>query len=115
MEERILRQGRANLIVGKWFVDSGLGVLTNKRFGYFRARLSKILAMSARGGSVNLAQEEYAFDILLSEIASLSRGRHGLSKSILVITTKNGQQYKFAVIKYREWEISFRNALESVA
>lgn len=48
MEERILRQGRANLIVGKWFVDSGLGVLTNKRFVYFRARLSKILAMSAR-------------------------------------------------------------------
>lgn len=47
MEERILRQGRANLIVGKWFVDSGLGVLTNKRFVYFRARLSKILAMSA--------------------------------------------------------------------
>ena len=29
MEERILRQGRANLIVGKWFVDSGLGVLTS--------------------------------------------------------------------------------------
>ena len=110
MEEKIIMEGLANRVKSKFNVQNGRGILTNRRFIYSRHKLSKILAI---GVLVNLTQGDYEFDIPVSEIKSVSQGKQGLSNNVLVIETKNGELYKFAVAKYLKWEIAFRNVLSN--
>lgn len=108
MQEKIVMEGLANHIKGTFKVQNGRGILTNRRFIYSRHKLSKIIAI---GALVNLTQGDYEFEIPVSEIASISRGKHGLSSNVLVVETNDGGSFKFAVTKYLEWEIAFNNVL----
>lgn len=112
MQEKIVMEGLANRVKGTFNVQNGRGILTDHRFIYSRHKLSKIIAI---GALVNLTQGDYEFEIPLSDIASVSRGKQGLSSNVLVIETKGGDSYKFAVTKYLEWEIAFNNVLSSPA
>lgn len=109
MEEKVLIDGLANRIKGAMNVQNGHGTLTNARFIYSKHGLGKILAM---GALVNLTKGAYEFEIPILDIQSVSRGKHGLSSSILVLETRSGEVYRFAVTKYEEWEIAFRRAME---
>ncbi|MFA5523139.1 MAG: hypothetical protein WDA24_02170 [Tissierellales bacterium] len=108
MEEKIIMQGLANRIKGTFNVQNGHGILTNQRFIYSKHNLAKIAVM---GVLVNLTEGDYEFHIPVSEIKEVTRGKQGLSKNVLVITQNNGEVYKFAVTKYMEWEIAFKNLL----
>ena len=108
MQEKIVKEGLTNLVKSTFNVQNGRGMLTNHRFIYSRHKLSKIIAI---GVLVNLTQGDYEFDIPISDIKNVSRGKQGFSSNILVIETKGGESYKFAVTKYLEWEIAFNNVL----
>lgn len=108
MQEKIVMEGLANRVKGTFNVQNGRGILTDQRFIYSRHKLSKIIAI---GALANLTQGDYEFEIPVSEIASFSRGKHGFSSNVLVVETKEGASYKFAVTKYIEWEIAFNNVL----
>lgn len=108
MEEKIVMEGLANRVKSTFNVQNGRGILTNRRFIYSRHKLSKIIAI---GALVNLTQGDYEFEIRLEDIKGISRGKQGFSSNVLVIETKAGDVYKFAVTKYLEWEIAFNNVL----
>ena len=108
MQEKIVMEGLCNHIKGTFNVQNGRGILTNQRFIYSRHKLSKIIAI---GALVNLTQGDYEFEIPISDIKGISRGKQGLSSNVLVIETKSGDSYKFAVAKYIEWEIAFNNCI----
>lgn len=112
MEEKVLMEGLCNRIKSKIFVENGHGMLTNQRFIYSKHSFAKLAVM---GVLANLTKGNYEFDIPISEINSVTRGKHGLSNSIIVIITKNKEEYKFAVTKYIDWEIAFKNALNGYA
>ncbi|MFS0781912.1 hypothetical protein [Bacillus sp. 1P06AnD] len=108
MEEKILMEGLCNRVKNPFYVQNGHGMLTNERFIYSKHSLAKTVAI---GLFVNLTKGSYEFEIPISEIDSVTRGRQGLSNSVIVINTKKGESYKFAVTKYMEWEIAFKNVL----
>ncbi|SDZ04585.1 hypothetical protein SAMN05660462_01649 [Proteiniborus ethanoligenes] len=108
MEEKIIMQGIANRVKSTFNVQNGYGILTNQRFIYSKHSLAKIALI---GVLVNLTKGDYEFDIPLSEIKEITRGKQGISKNVLVITKKNDETFKFAVTKYIEWEIAFKNLL----
>ncbi|MDD3230526.1 MAG: hypothetical protein PHE09_15105 [Oscillospiraceae bacterium] len=108
MQEKIMMDGLANRVKSTFNVQNGRGILTNQRFIYSRHKIGTILAI---GAFANLTQGDYEFDIPVSEIKEVTRGKQGLSNNVLVIETKKGDSYKFAVTKYLEWEIAFKNAL----
>ena len=112
MEEKIVMEGLANRVKSTFNVQNGRGILTNRRFIYSRHKLSKIIAI---GALVNLTQGEYESEIPLEDIKGISRGKQGFSSNVLVIETKSGEVYKFAVTKYLEWEIAFNNVLAGAA
>ena len=111
MEEKIIMEGLANRIKSKLYVQNGHGILTNQRFIYSKHSLAKIATM---GILVNLTKGDYEFDIPISGIKEITRGKHGFSKNVLVVTKKDGEAYKFAVTKYIEWEIAFNNILSNI-
>ena len=106
MQEKIVMEGLCNHIKGTFNVQNGRGILTNQRFIYSRHKLSKIIAI---GALVNLTQGDYEFEIPISDI------KQGFSSNVLVVETKGGDSYKFAVAKYIEWEIAFNNVLAGSA
>ncbi len=108
MQEKIIMEGLCNRVKSTFNVQNGRGILTNQRFIYSRHKLSKIIAI---GALVNLTQGDYEFEIPISDINSVTRGKQGFSSNVLVIETKSGVSYKFAVTKYIEWEIAFNNVL----
>lgn len=108
MQEKIIMEGLCNRVKGTFNVQNGRGILTDKRFIYSRHKLSKIIAI---GALVNLTQGDYEFEIPISDIKGVSRGKQGFSSNVLVIETKGDDSYKFAVTKYLEWEIAFNNVL----
>ena len=112
MQEKILMEGLANRVKGIFNVQNGRGMLTNQRFIYSRHKIGTILAI---GAFANLTHGDYEFDIPVSEIKDVSRGKQGFSSNVLVIETKKGESYKFAVTKYLEWEIAFKNLLSGAA
>lgn len=111
MEEKIIIEGLANRIKSKFNVQNGHGTLTNQRFIYSKHNFSKIAVM---GVLANLTKGDYEFDIPIDEIREVARGKHGLSKNVLLITQENGTIHKFAVTKYLEWEIAFKNLLSDI-
>jgi hypothetical protein len=108
VQEKIIMEGLCNRVKSTFNVQNGRGILTNQRFIYSRHKLSKIIAI---GALVNLTQGDYEFEIPISDINSVTRGKQGFSSNVLVIETKSGVSYKFAVTKYIEWEIAFNNVL----
>lgn len=110
MEEKILVEGLCNRVKSALFVQNGHGVLTNKRFIYSKHSFSKLMVM---GVLSNLTKGDYEFDISISDIKCVSRGKQGISNNVIVIETKSEDTYKFVVTKYMEWEIAFKNLLEA--
>ena len=108
MEEKIIKEGLANRVKSTFNVQNGHGILTNQRFIYSKHSIAKLATM---GILVNLTKGDYEFDIPINEIKEVTRGKQGFSKNVLVITKKNGDSFKFAVTKYMEWEIAFKNLL----
>jgi hypothetical protein len=108
VQEKIIIEGLANWIKSTFNVQNGRGMLTSQRFIYSRHKIGTILAI---GAFANLTQGDYEFDIPVSEIKAVSRGKQGLSSNVLVIETKKGDTYKFAVTKFLEWEIALNNVL----
>lgn len=109
VEEKVIMNGLCNQCINS-FVENGKAILTNKRFIYYKHKLSKMIAI---GVLVNLTKGDYEFDIPLSEISSLSTGRQGISKT-LIINTKSGKSYNFYVRKRKEWEESINKLLNSL-
>ena len=109
MESITLYEGLANRIVGRK-VENGRGILTNTHFSYRKHSLLKILLI---GLFANLTKGDVKMVIPLNTIKNISQGKHGLSKSILVIETHEGEEHKFAVAKFPEWEKAFNSALAS--
>jgi len=100
-------EGLCNRVKSKLFVQNGKGMLTNKRFVYFKHGFGKIMVM---GALVNLTQGDIDFEIPISDIDHLEDGRQGVSKTIKVFT-KAGEMYHFYFTKREHWIIAFQNVL----
>jgi hypothetical protein len=101
-DEITLHQGLAGWCKSDWSCLKGYGILTNKRFiftmpsaavGISKA-VSKIFKHFAEGG--------FEAEIPYESIENISEGRYGIRKA-LIIETKDGSTYKFAVNNYNIW------------
>lgn len=110
MEEKILIEGLCNRIKGV-FVQNGHGMLTNERFIYSKHSLGKMAVM---GVLVNLTKGNYEFDIPIRKIERVEETKRLFDK-IIIIHTKQGEEYRFFVTKIEEWKIHFNNLLNGKA
>ena len=111
--ETTLFVGQVNRVMsGKFFVQNGRGVLTNKRFIFYRYGKLKFLIF---GSFINFTKGRYDFDIPLSSVARVSQGKHGVSDQVIVIETKEGETFMFSIFKYSEWEQAFTSALRKAS
>ena len=106
-KEVVIKEGLCNRVKGKFNVQNGHGLLTNKRFIYSKHSLAKIATM---GVLVNLTKGSYDFEIPLSEIKEMSEGRQGFSKTT-VFTTVSGDRYEFYFTDRERWLIEFGNLI----
>jgi hypothetical protein len=106
-KEIVIKEGLCNRVKSKLYVQNGHGLLTNKRFIYAKHSLAKIAVM---GVLVNLTKGDYDFAIPISEIVSLSEGKQGVSKTI-IINTKSGKSYNFYFNDRQRWIIEFNNLI----
>lgn len=106
-KEIVIKEGLCNRCSGRFYVENGHGMLTNKRFIYSKHSLAKIAAM---GILINLTKGSFEFDIPISEITGVYDGKHGFSKTI-IITTKSGDEYNFYFTDRERWKIEFNNLI----
>lgn len=99
-------EGLCNQCVGL-FVKNGRAILTNHRFIYLKHSAAKIAAV---GILSNLTKGSFEFDIPLQDIAGVEDSRHGISKTITIVT-KTGDRYEFYVTKREEWKIKIQSAI----
>jgi hypothetical protein len=54
-------------------------------------------------------QKVFGFDIALSEIKEITRGKHGVQKNVLEITVATDEMYRILVKDYADWESALKN------
>lgn len=104
MEERVLLEGVANEVAGV-FVKNGHGLLTNQRFIYSKHGVAKTLMI---GALVNLTQGSYQYSIAYDQMREIRVDRLRLGSG-LFITTKDGQEHRYGILKPTEWSIAVSN------
>ncbi len=97
--EEILMEGVCNRIKSKVNVQTGKAQLTSKSFIYYKHSLKKSVLL---GAFAALTKPSFDFEVPLTDIASISNTKYGLNNHVLVMTLKDGTEYKFAVAKYPE-------------
>ncbi len=108
MEEKILMEGLANPLSKRGFAfKNGKGVLTNKRFIYFKHKLSKTLTV---GLWVNFTEGDFEYDIPLEKIEKVQIESKGIRGNVLHLYVEGEPVRKFGVAKALEWEVAFGNA-----
>ena len=106
--ETILMEGLCNQCVGMR-VKNGSAILTNHRFVYLKHSIAKLAAM---GVLANLTKGSYEYEIPLGDISRVEDSRHGISKTITIITT-TGESYEFYMTKREEWKIKIESAISA--
>lgn len=107
-DETILKKGFASHLESKMKLRSGTGYLTNQRFMYYRSRLPWLLDGEL---TTLLFPRVMAIEIPLHSIASISRGKYGLNKNVLIIKTKMGQEHSLIMEKFEKWFSALSDAL----
>ena len=106
-EEYTIRKGMCNWVKAALVVQSGHGVLTNKRFVY---KLGKLGSLDSRiynavSGSKN------SFEIPLSELVGIREGHQGLARA-LTLQTRSGEEYKCTFMDTDGWLMEFNKLLK---
>ena len=101
--EKVVRGDTASYVKGKLNVASGKLTLTDRRLVFEQ---SSVIA-SAFGllGALVLAPllpRKVVMDLPLGQVASFSRGQYGLNKNVVMITARDGKEYRFAA-KFESW------------
>lgn len=92
-QEMVLEKGRCNWCKNLFYVENGHCVLTTKRFVYSTHSILKIAMIGALAA---FTDSDCEFSILIDDIASVTTGRHGLGR-VMLITTNSNEEYKFWV------------------
>lgn len=103
--ESFIKEEKVGYLKSKFAMLNGKLYITNER-------LILISNKTTVGGGLlglflkkKIEQKKYGFNILLSEIASIIQGRHGLQKNVLEINdSNNNNQYRILVKNYSDWE-----------
>ena len=111
MNEKVKIHDFCNYIKNSLVTQQGYGTLTNQRFIFSKHSLVKCIVMDEL---IDVTKANYDFDIPLCNIHSISKGRHGFNKNILVIKLNQGDVYKFSVNHYSIWETAFKDVMEGV-
>jgi hypothetical protein len=103
--EQVLKEdGSARYSKGKLNVSPGKLVLTNQRLGF--ERNNPVAAAFGLLGMLLLSPilpRKLVVDLPLGEIASFARGKYGINQNVVVVTTREGQEYRFIVSKFDAW------------
>ena len=103
--EGIIKEEKIGYLKSKFSMRPGTLVLTPKRIvmesqppTFYSGGLLGILIQKM------LQKKSVTADIPLSNIQTLTQGKHGLAKNILEITDKQNNQYRILVKNYGDWE-----------
>jgi hypothetical protein len=100
--EIMLHRGMASWNKGYSSRLNGFGTLTNKRFIFTMPPIAKIISIGVSKVFKQFAEGGIEIEIPYDRIKNISQGKYLLGK-ILVIETKDGLIYKFAVMNYNKW------------
>jgi hypothetical protein len=100
--ETTLHQGLASWCKSDWSCLKGYGILTNKRFIFTMPRAAVDISKAVSKIFRHFAEGGFEAEIPYESIENISEGRYGIRKA-LIIETKDGSTYKFAVNNYNIW------------
>jgi len=101
-DEIILHRGLASWCKSDWSCLKGYGILTNKRFIFTMPSAAVNISKAVSKIFKHFAEGGFEAEIPYERIKNLSEGRYGIRKA-LIIETKDGSTYKFAVNNFNIW------------
>lgn len=105
--ESVFHDGSMSRVYGKLSVEIGSAYLTNQRFMRFEqsSGLQVLIGLFAF-----LVKDKPDFEVALSEIKSLARGKQGINKNVIMMTLHDGTEYKLICTKFDDWMRAFEEA-----
>lgn len=101
--ETKLYSGRISWCRSEYSVLKGYGIVTDKSFRFDMPKIAKIMTVIFfKRFSAAFADGKYEITIPYTDIKNVAQGKYGFRKA-LVIETKDGSTYKFAVNNYNRW------------
>ncbi len=102
------------------------GIIKEEKIGYLKSKVNlmqgnlyltpKRLVLDAHKTGVGgfgiigailkkkVEEKSFGFNLELSEIKTITQGKHGVQKNVLEITDSNDETYRVIVKDYAEWE-----------
>jgi len=102
--EQLIKAEGARYAKGKLNVMPGVLTLTDRRF-VFDQRNAVASAFGLLGALIlgPILPRRVVVDLPLGQIASFARGKYGINQNVVVVTTPEGQEYRFLVSKFDAW------------
>ncbi len=107
--EQIIHNGLMSYVRSKIHIQGGSAYLTTQRFMRFQQN-TKVQVLI--GVFAFLLKEKPDFEIELSEIQSIRRGKQGINKNVILLKTTDGTEYKLICKKFDEWMAAFQTVYE---
>ena len=108
--EIIIHDGAMNRVVNKMNIQGGSAYLTNQRFMRFKQSTGMQLLI---GLFALLFKDKPDFEVELGNIQSITRGKQGLNKNVIMMTLNDGVEYKLVCNKFDQWMQGFADAYDS--
>ena len=101
--EQKVKSSNATYITGRLKVAPGALILTDRRVA-FEQRSRFVTAFGLLGYLVlgSLLPRKIVVNLLLSQIASFTRGQYGRNRNVVTILARDGSQYQFGA-KFDSW------------
>ena len=105
--ENVIHDGSMTRVISNMNIQGGSAFLTNERFIRYKHSTSLQILI---GLFAFLFKDKPDFEVSLSEIRTLSRGKQGFNKNVILMTTGDGAEYKLICNKFDQWMQGFADA-----
>jgi hypothetical protein len=105
--EQVLKQDRSSYLKNRFNLVQGVAVLTDRRF----VHTNRMRAIAVGGLFGALSKGRVDIDLPLGAIASFTRDLHGRKRTVLKVTTGDGQEHRLMPRSFEEWLGAFAEAL----
>lgn len=106
MESKIIKEERIGYLKTKLMFMQGVLTLTETHLK-LEAHKTGVSGLGILGAIIKNKVESkiFGFNTPLLEIKSVTQGKHGVNKNVLVIKLNNEEEYRIIVKDYTEWSL----------
>lgn len=106
MSEKIIKQEKVGYLKSKMMLMQGVLTLTETHLK-LEAHKTGVSGFGILGAIIKrkVESEVFGFNVPLSDVTSISQGKHGVNKNVLEITLIDQIEYRILVDDYTKWSL----------